>query len=163
MTLKFRPLLLTLGLLAAIAPLPASAAPVRVLNGSTPESRIMPSNLFTVTDPAQLTGIRINLPVPACNNGNYSNCDNLRLLNLQDGFDLRPRITVPFSGPIDLTSVTPADFHVTGPNGFRTPIVQLVWDPVTNLLAGEPSDFLQERTRTGSSSAAASATAQASR
>ena len=145
--LKFRPLLLTLALLAALAPLPASAAPVHLLSGSTPETRIMPSNLFTVADAAQLTGIRVNLPVPACSSANYSICDNLRLLNLQDGFDLRPRVTVPFSGPIDIASVTSADFYVTGPNGFRTPIIQLVWDPHANVLAGEPSDFLLESTR----------------
>jgi hypothetical protein len=145
--LKFRPLLLTLALLAALAPMPASAARVQVLNGSSPETRIMPSNLFTVADSAQLTGLRINLPVPACNSGNSSICDNLRLLNLQDGFDLRPRVTVPFSGPIDVASVTPADFYVTGPGGFRTPIIQLVWDPAAHVLAGEPSDFLLEATR----------------
>jgi Bacterial Ig-like domain len=145
--LKFRPLLLTLALLLALAPLPASAASVHVLNGSRPETRIMPSNLFTVADAAQLTGIRINLPLPACDNTDYSICDDLRLLNLQDGFDLRPRVTVPFSGPIDVASVTPADFYVTGPSGFRTPIVQLVWDPKANVLAGEPSDFLLEATR----------------
>jgi hypothetical protein len=68
------------------------------------------------------------------------------LLNLQDGFDLRPRVTVPFSGPIDASTVNPTNFFVAGPGGFRTPITQLVWDPSTNVLAGEPSDFLSEAT-----------------
>jgi hypothetical protein len=45
-----------------------------------------------------------------------------------------------------VSSVTPADLAVTGPNGFRTPITQLVWDPKTNVLAGEPADFLAEAT-----------------
>ena len=68
------------------------------------------------------------------------------IAHLQDGFDLRPRVTVPFSGPIEVASVTPADFYVTGPKGFRTPVIQLVWDPATNVLAGEPSAFLLEAT-----------------
>lgn len=134
-------------LVASLVPASVTAsAAVRVLNGTTPESRVMPSNVFTVADGRQLTGIRINLPVPSCDAAHQSICDDLTLLNLQDGFDLRPRITVPFSGPIDVASVNAGDLFVTGPNGFRTPVVQLVWDPRTNVLAGEPSDFLTEAT-----------------
>ena len=142
-----RSLLLMAVLIASIIPMTVSAASrVQVLTGSTPDSRIMPSNSFTVADPSQITGIRLNLPVPACGASNISVCDDLNLLNLQDGFDLRPRVTVPFSGPIDPSSVTATDFYVTGPSGFRTPITQLVWDPTANVLAGEPSDFLTEKT-----------------
>jgi hypothetical protein len=104
----------------------------------------MPSNNYTVPDATQLTGIRVNLPAPVCDSTNSSICDDLALLDLQDGFDLRPRITVPFSGPIDVTTVNAATLYVTGPGGFRTPVTQLVWDPSTNVLAGEPSDFLSE-------------------
>jgi hypothetical protein len=132
---------------ASIAPLTVSAdASVQVLTGSTPETRIMPSNTYTVSDSAQLTGRRVNLPLPNCDVANSSTCDDLRLLNLQDGFDLRPRVTVPFSGPIDVSTVNGANLFVIGPNGFRIPLTQLVWDPSTNVLAGEPSDFLSEAT-----------------
>jgi len=147
--LKSRSLLFAIILAGALLPASAAAAPaasVQVLTGTTPDTRIMPSNAFTVADSSQLTGIRINLPVPACTVINSSVCDDLNLLNLQDGFDLRPRVTVPFSGPIDVASVTPATFYVSGPGGFSTPIVQLVWDPSANVLAGEPSDFLAEAT-----------------
>jgi hypothetical protein len=106
----------------------------------------MPSNNFTVADAAQITGLRVNLPVPTCDSTNSSVCDDLTLLNLQDGFDLRPRVTVPFSGAIDVSTVNSTDLFVIGPNGFRTPITQLVWDPSTYVLAGEPSDFLSEAT-----------------
>ena len=106
----------------------------------------MPSNAFTVPDPSQLTGLRVNFPVPACDAAHQSVCDDLTLLNLQDGFDLRPRVTVPFSGPIDVSTVGASDFYVAGPNGFRTPVTQLVWDPQSNVLAGEPSEFLGEAT-----------------
>jgi hypothetical protein len=145
LTLKARSLLMATVAVAALLPITASAAPaVKVLTGSTPDTRIMPSNNFTVPDAAQLTGRRVNLPVPVCDATNSSICDDLTLLNLQDGFDLRPRVTVPFSGPIDVGTVNAASFYVTGPNGFRTPITQLVWNPSTNVLAGEPSDFLSE-------------------
>ncbi len=148
MLLKSRSLLIAATLIAALLPAPASAAaPVRVMTGTTPETRIMPSNVFTTADARQLTGRRIKLPVPACDAAHQSICDDIALLNLQDGFDLRPRITVPFTGPINPASVNASDFYVTGPNGFRTPIVQLVWDPSANVLAGEPSDFLTEATR----------------
>jgi Bacterial Ig-like domain len=132
-------------LVASSIPISVSAsARVQVLSGTTPDTRIMPSNVFTVADSTQLTGIRVNLPVPVCDATTSSTCDDLTLLNLQDGFDLRPRVTVPFSGPIDVSSVTPADFFVSGPAGFTTPITQLVWDPSTNVLAGQPSDLLTE-------------------
>jgi len=133
--------------MASLIPTTASAsARVQVLTGTTPDAQIMPSNAFTVADATQITGIRVNLPVPVCDASTSSICDDIALLNLQDGFDLRPRVTVPFTGPIDASSVAPSDFYVTGPGGFTTPITQLVWDPVANVLAGEPSDFLTEAT-----------------
>ena len=139
--------LLAAALVIATLPITASAAaPVQVLAGPTPDTRVMPSNRYTLPDASQLTGLRVNLPVPICDSTNSSVCDDLRLLNLQDGFDLRPRITVPFSGPIDVSTVNAASLYVTGPHGFRTPVAQLVWDPSTNVLAGEPSDFLSEAT-----------------
>ena len=147
MPLKTRVLLLAAGLAASLLPLPAgAAASVGVLTGTTPDTRVMPSNAFTVPDATQLTGLRVNLPVPACDAAHQSICDDLTLLNLQDGFDLRPRVTVPFSGPIDVASVNGSDFYVAGPAGFRTPVTQLVWDPQANVLAGEPGDFLAEST-----------------
>jgi hypothetical protein len=144
---KLRVLLLAAGLAVSLLPLPAGAqARVQVLTGSTPDTRVMPSNAFTVPDATQLTGLRVNFPVPACDAAHQSTCDDLTLLNQQDGFDLRPRVTVPFSGAIDVTSVNASDFYILGPGGFRTPVTQLVWDPQATVLAGEPSDFLAEAT-----------------
>src|ERR1700716_344830 len=103
--------LLVAVLFALVVPVTAQAnARVEVITGTTPANRIMPSNAFTVADANQLTGIRVNLPVPVCDATSSSVCDDLAQLNLQDGFDLRPRVTVPFSGPIDPASVAPSDF-----------------------------------------------------
>src|SRR5258708_17559018 len=90
----------------------------------------------------QTRGSGVNLPGRVGDSRTSSICDDITLLNQQDGFDLRPRVTVPFSGPIDVSTVAPSDFYVTGPGGFTTPITQIVWDPIVNVLAGEPSAFL---------------------
>ena len=61
MPLKTRVLLLAAGLAASLLPLPAgAAASVGVLTGTTPDTRVMPSNAFTVPDATQLTGLRVN-------------------------------------------------------------------------------------------------------
>src|SRR5258708_3619273 len=133
-------------MVSLIPPTASASARVQVLTGTTPDAQIMPSNAFTVADATQITGIRVNLPVPVCDSSTSSICDDITLLNQQDGFDLRPRVTVPFSGPIDVSTVAPSDFYVTGPGGFTTPITQIVWDPIVTVLGGEQSDFLTEAT-----------------
>ena len=143
---RLRPLVLA-ALLAAAAslPLPAAAAAAgatQVLQGSTPDTTIFPTNAFTVADARQLTGLRVNLPMPTCTAATSSTCDATALLNQLDGFDTRPRVTIPFSGPIDVATVTADDVQVTGPGGFVTSLTQLVWDPQANVLAGQPVDYL---------------------
>ncbi len=117
-----------------------------VLTGSTPDTAIFPSDAFTVADAAQVTGRRVNLPLPACTQADYSWCDAITLVNQLDGFDVRPRVTIPFSGPIDLATVTPASVYIEGPGGFRTGLTQLVFDPATNVLAGQPVSYLNQDT-----------------
>src|SRR5689334_14945854 len=69
-----------------------------------PDKGIFPSDVFTVADDAQKTGRRVNLPLPDCN-VRLSDCRDLALINVLDGFNLQPRVTVPFDGDIDPTSV----------------------------------------------------------
>src|SRR5262245_60528266 len=54
-----------------------------------------PSNLFTVPDLAQISGLRISLPLPDCN-VRPSDCEDLKVINTLDGFNLQPRISIPF-------------------------------------------------------------------
>lgn len=129
------------------APGSATAAePVRLLAGTTPATTPFPSDAFTVSDAAQLTGRRVALPTAGCDAQGRSLCDSLRLINQLDGFDLQPRVTLPFSGPVDLLSVTPQSVYVEGPTGVRTGLVQLVLDPATNTVAGLTDAFLAQRT-----------------
>lgn len=130
----------------------AGAAPARVsvLRGSTYRTRIFPDDFFTVRDTKMLTGRRVNfrqgVDYAKCDGRTYSLCDGFRMLNKLDGFDLQPRVTIPFSGTIDLRSVTIDTVYVKGREG-KTALIQLVWDPVTRTLSGLTNAFLAENRR----------------
>ena len=64
-----------------------------------------PSNAFTVSDPSHLTGRRVNLPHPDCS-VRRSDCEDIAHLNELDGFNLLPRLSIPFDGDIDPASVS---------------------------------------------------------
>jgi hypothetical protein len=73
---------------------------------STPAGSPFPSDRFTVQDSSQNTGRRVNLPLPPDCAANRSDCDDLSVVNQLDGFHQHPRISIPFDGEIDLTTVT---------------------------------------------------------
>ncbi len=72
---------------------------------ATPIGGPFPTDRFTVADPSQNTGRRISLPMPDCA-VRRPDCDDLAVLNTLDGFNLQPRLSIPFDGAIDVTSVT---------------------------------------------------------
>src|SRR5829696_10558692 len=74
-----------------------------------------PSNLYTVPDATQATGLRVSLPTPDCAT-NSSDCDDVDVLNTLDGFNIQPRISVPFSGPIDTSTVSSSNIFLVGPD-----------------------------------------------
>jgi hypothetical protein len=132
---------------------------VAVMHGPSYGSRIFPDNAFTVADASQLTGRRINfregvdypniggVVQPSCTNADYSICDAFAQLNKLDGFDLQPRVLVPFTGAINLGSVNASDFFIsTDKGGFVSGLRQLTFDPATNTLAGISDGFLNENT-----------------
>jgi hypothetical protein len=135
---------------------------VHVLFGlDTPESGVFPTDIFSVADDAQKTGLRIKLPLPDCA-VRVSDCRDLALINELDGFNLQPRVTIPFDGDIDPTSVNSksaffvelgdADVDATATQReTRTPRVigvnQLIWDPATRVLAIESDEQLRQHTR----------------
>ncbi len=131
---------------ALVLPAVADGPPVRVLRGSTPETAVLPDDGFTVPDRTQATGRRVALPVPACTDATRSRCDALGLLNTLDGFDLQPRVFVPFSGDIDVRSLSRASFYVDGPQG-RVGFQQITFDPVSHTLAATAEAQLPERAR----------------
>ena len=84
----------------------AHAAATEVLFHPTDRTKtIFPSDAFTVVDFGQNTFRRVNLAKPDCT-ANQVRCDDIDVLNKLDGFNPQPRITIPFSGPIDPATVS---------------------------------------------------------
>jgi len=139
-----------------------AANTVHVLFGfNTPEGGVFPTDIFTVADGAQKTGLRVNLPLPDCG-ARPSDCGDVALINTLDGFNIQPRVTIPFDGDIDPMSVSSsnvffielgdADVRRDGewPRWRRPRVIgvnQLVWDPASHVLSAESDEQLRQHTR----------------
>jgi hypothetical protein len=137
--------LLTGGIAAAV-PAVAATGSVSLKSGTTPETRPFPADAFTVPDSNQVTGRRVNLPTADCAATGQSLCDDLALINQLDGFDIRPRVTLPFTGTVDLTTVTPTSVHIDGAGGFTTGLVQITQDRTSGTVSGYPDKYLAQDT-----------------
>jgi Bacterial virulence factor lipase N-terminal len=114
-----------------------------------------PSDRFTEFDPSNLTGRRVNLPLPDCST-HPDDCEDIAIINTLDGFNLQPRIAIPFDGPIDAATVTSETVFLVRlddahGDGNRTPefigINQIVWDVATNTLYAESDELLDQHAR----------------
>src|SRR5262249_17762415 len=107
-----------------------------------------PSDRFTVPDDSQLTGRRVRLPLPDCA-VRVSDCEDLDVLNTLDGFNLQPRLSIPFDGPIDPYSVTSANVFLVPLTNQGGPVVginQVGWDVATTTLHVESDELLAQHT-----------------
>ena len=129
------------------------------------ESGIFPTDFFTVPDATMKTGLtrqsaasrlrcpRDGLPGPGA-------------LNALDGFNMQPRVTVPFDGDIDPSTVTSqnmffvelGDADVDAGREWRRwrhhwdPVAviginQAVWDPASRVVAVQSDEQLKQHTR----------------
>ena len=113
-----------------------------------------PSDRYTVRDWSNTTFRRVNLPKPDCT-VRVSDCADIDVINTLDGFSTQPRITVPFTGAIDVASVTSETVYLLNlgdtlnARGFgqRVGINQVLWDPATLTLVFEPDELLSEHSR----------------
>lgn len=114
-----------------------------------------PSDRFTVIDRSHNTRRRVNLPKPDCTE-RLSDCEDIDVINTLDGFNLQPRLSIPFDGPVDVTTVTSrtvflVSLNSTLPGGDRggrvIGINQVVWNPETNTLHVESDEQLDQHTR----------------
>lgn len=127
-------------------PLQASARPTggRALAGPFPSDR------YTVPDPSQKTRRRVELPFPDCAY-QVTDCEDVAVLNTLDGFNLQPRISIPFLAPIDPSSASSRSIFLVALGGAgagrRIGINQIVWDPGTNTLHAESDELLAQHTR----------------
>lgn len=137
------------------APSGASVGVHALFDCQSPAKGPFPSNLFTIADSSQNTGLRVNLPKPDCLSRLWD-CEDLDVLNSLDGFNLLPRLSIPFDGPIDLTTVTSQTIFLISlgstlsdetPNGRIVGINRAVWDPLTNTLYAEADELLDQHTR----------------
>src|SRR5207244_3708267 len=110
-----------------------------------------PSDRFTVDDHAQKTGLRVSLPKPDCAI-RVSDCADIDVINTLDGVNLQPRLSIPFSGPIDVSTVSSRTVflvrlsHHHSHGGDPIGINQVVWDPATNTLHAESDELLDQHT-----------------
>jgi Bacterial Ig-like domain len=138
-----------------LVPVAVTAADVEVLFDAEDQAKtIFPSNLFTVLDFSQNTFRRVDLDKPDCA-VNQVRCDDVDVLNTLDGFNLQPRISIPFSGPIDVSTVNSDSVFLVslgstrgrGSFGDKVGINQIVWDPESNTLHVESDELLEQHTR----------------
>ena len=135
-------LLLVLALCAGLL----TVATPAVAAGQPRGKVVFPTNRLTVRDRSQLTGRRLNLPVPSCQR-QPSGCNEVRLLNQLDGFDIDPRIEVQLTGAPDLESLRRRNFYVQRVDGGpRIKMNRLVYEPRTKKLYGHPRRQLREGT-----------------
>ncbi|MEX2299548.1 MAG: hypothetical protein WD733_01355, partial [Bryobacterales bacterium] len=151
-------LTLALAVWFAVAPGVSFAAGVRALfDPASPATGPFPSDALAVPDAQQKTGLRINLPLPDCG-AEPSACAELESLNQLDGFSLKPRASVRFSGAVDLHSVEKGVYFVwlenitreeqgLRPQGHTTQINQLLYDPPTLTAYFKPNEIFDQHRR----------------
>src|SRR5438105_10148310 len=112
---------------------------------ATSAGQPFPSNLYTTPDSTQITGLRVDLPKPDCAT-HATDCADIAVLDTLDGFNIQPRISIPFSGPIDTTTVSSRTIFLVGPGGDVVGINQAVWEPAANTLHVESDEPLAQDT-----------------
>ena len=112
---------------------------------ATTAGQPFPTDLYTAPDEAQITGLRVDLPKPDCAI-HPSDCADIDVLDTLDGFNIQPRISIPFSAPIDLSTVSSSTVFLVGPHGHVVGINQAVWEPLTNTLHAESDEQLAQDT-----------------
>jgi len=144
--------LVTAGVLAllgaSIGSLSAVAADVHAqFDLADPAIGPFPSDQFTVADSSQITSRRVTLPKPDCTK-QPSDCEDIAIINTLDGFNLQPRITISFDGPINPSSVTSRSVSLVQFGSPDPPrmigINQVVWDPATRTLYMNSDEALDQ-------------------
>jgi dienelactone hydrolase len=133
----------------------ASAAGVHPLfNVQSTTQAPFPSDRFTVVDFDENTFLRVNMPFPDCGS-HPSDCLDVVRLNELDGFNTQPRLSIPFDGAIDPSTVNSHTvFLVRLGNLFGASdappsvvgINQVVWDPASLTLFAESDQHLDQHT-----------------
>ena len=133
-------------LVSLVLPALAQAGVQPSYDQSTPDGGPFPSDRWATIDWTQPTGLRVDLPKPNCA-VRPSDCADIDVLNTLDGFNVQPRISIPFTGAIDPSSVSSSSvFLIRLPDHAITGINQIVWEPAANTLHVESDQLLRQRT-----------------
>src|SRR4029450_5850695 len=127
-----------LGVVATLV-LPGVAA------GAVKAGQLFPTNLLTVPDSTQAPAFPVTLPKPDCG-ARPSDCADVDVLNQLDGFNIQPRISIPLSGAIDLSTVSKGPVFLVSPDEHIIEPNQLVWEPAANTLYVESDEQLDQAT-----------------
>jgi hypothetical protein len=146
------PLTLLVAALAATAS-PAQATALR-MELDNPLTSPFPSDKFTVADGSHNSYRRMAMPKPDCSQ-QPSSCDDIDVINTLDGFSLQPRITIPFTGSIDLSTVNSDTVYLVNQGdrihgqgvGERVGINQIAWNAASHTLVLQPDALLREYSR----------------
>ena len=140
--------------LALVAPW-ALADGVRVRDeAGNPDGAAFPTNRYTVFDATNNTLRRVKLPKPNCT-VRVSDCQDIDVINGLDGFSTQPRISVPFTGAIDLSTVNSNTVYLLNLGdtlsgqgfGQRVGINQVSWDSANLTLVVQSDELLQQHSR----------------
>ncbi len=154
---RARRLLASIGFVwLAAGSLPASAQVEALFDLSSTAAGPFPSNVFTKVDLRNRSNRVIQLPRPDCA-AMPVRCAEIDVLNSLDGFNLQPRVRIPFDGAIDVTTVNGGNLFLVNlgdtdarRDRYRGQIIgvnQIVFDPETNTLAAETDVLLRQHTR----------------
>jgi Bacterial virulence factor lipase N-terminal len=120
-----------------------------------PRTGPFPSDIFTVKDVKNITGRRLNYPLPNCD-ARPSDCDDLEIVNTFDGWGLEQQVSIPFTGDVDPESVSSdsvflinlsSELSGHSPTGALIGINQIVWDPETHTAYAEVDKQLDQHRR----------------
>jgi hypothetical protein len=102
-----------------------------------------------VHDARQATGRRVKMPLPDCAR-QRSRCDDIRLANGLDGFDVDPRIAIRFDRRINLKQAEAGITLRIARGGRRLGVDRLVWDDKTRRSTCTPPSSCRRDAPTGS-------------
>src|SRR3954464_4454959 len=129
---------------AALAAACASMlVPAAFAKEHTSAGQPFPSNLYTVPDSTQITGVRVQLPRPDCAT-HPTDCQDVAVLDTLDGFNIQTRVSIPSPGPYNLPRVRSHSIFLVGPHDHVVGINQVVWEPATNTLHFESDEQLAQ-------------------
>jgi hypothetical protein len=108
---------------------------------------LFPSDRYTVPDQNQVTGLRVALRKPDCS-VHVSDCEDVDVVNQLDGFNVQPRIVIPFSGAIDLATVDRQSVYLLEVGSSkRIALNQLQWHEPSHTFVGASDELLRQHQR----------------